>query len=70
MLAQDDGSVDERMMYLSSTLLAAPLVSGTVALMLQANANPNTQFEQKAILTYSAQPLKKLQYARTGARGN
>ncbi|MBS1810257.1 MAG: S8 family serine peptidase [Acidobacteria bacterium] len=66
LLAQDDGSVDERMMYLSGTSMAAPLVAGAVALMLQVNPNltPNLV---KALLMYSSQPLKGFNMLEQGA---
>ncbi len=54
------------MMYLSGTSMAAPIVSGTVALMFQVNPNltPNLV---KAILMYSAQPLKNYNTLEQGA---
>ena len=47
--------------------MAAPVVAGTVALMLQANPNltPNLV---KAILQYTAQPYRGLQRAAAGRR--
>jgi subtilisin family serine protease len=51
-----DGSDSNAMMYLSGTSMAAPIVSGAAALMLQANPKltPNMV---KALLMYTAQPL-------------
>ena len=56
LLADEPGEL-KGMMYLSGTSMAAPVFSGTVALMFQVNPNltPNLV---KAILMYSAQPLK------------
>lgn len=55
-----------QLMYLSGTSMAAPVVSGTVALMLQARPNltPNLV---KAILMYSAQPLNGYNTFEQGA---
>ncbi|MFN0121576.1 MAG: S8 family serine peptidase [Blastocatellia bacterium] len=66
LLAEDDGAVDERMMYLSGTSMAAPLVAGTVAMMLEVNPNltPNLV---RAILMYTAQPLKNFNMLEQGA---
>jgi subtilisin family serine protease len=57
---------DEKMMYLSGTSAAAPIVAGAVALMLQANPNltPNLV---KAILMYTAQPLAGFNMLEQGA---
>ncbi len=55
-----------RTMYLSGTSVAAPLVAGTAALMLQANPTltPNLV---KAILMYTAQPLSGFNTLEQGA---
>ncbi|MFN7928215.1 MAG: S8 family peptidase [Blastocatellia bacterium] len=53
-------------MYLSGTSMAAPVVSGAVALMLQANPNLTPSLV-KAILMYSAQPLKGFNMFEQGA---
>src|SRR2546423_5226693 len=55
-----------RMMYLSGTSMATPVVSGAAALMLQANPNltPNLV---KAILMYTAQPLAGFNPLEQGA---
>ena len=55
-----------RNMYLSGTSMSTPVVSGTVALMLQANPKltPNLV---KAILMYSAQPLNGYSTLEQGA---
>ena len=60
------GTSNTRLMYLSGSSMATPVVSGTVALMLQANPNltPNLV---KAILMYSAQPLKNFNTLEQGA---
>ena len=58
--------IPEGTMYLSGTSLAAPLVSGTVALMLQTNPRL-TPGLVKAILMYSAQPLKGFNTLEQGA---
>ena len=52
---------------LTGTSMAAPVVSGTVALMLQANPNltPNLV---KAILQYTAQAYPQIQRAHRGRR--
>ena len=53
-------------MYMSGTSMAAPVVSGTVALLLDTNPNlkPNLV---KAILMYSAQPLSGFNTVEQGA---
>lgn len=53
-------------MRLSGTSVAAPVVSGTVALMLQANPNLTPSLV-KAILMYSAQPLAGFNTLEQGA---
>ncbi len=57
---------EERIMYLNGTSVAAPIVSGAVALLLQANPNltPNLV---KAILMYSAQPIRGYNTLEQGA---
>src|SRR5262245_22751175 len=54
------------MMYLSGTSMATPIVSGTVALMLQLNPKltPNMV---KMILQYTAQPLAGFNTLEQGA---
>ncbi|OLE54800.1 MAG: hypothetical protein AUG51_06775 [Acidobacteria bacterium 13_1_20CM_3_53_8] len=55
-----------KLMYLSGTSMSTPMVTGTVALMLQANSNltPNVI---KMILTYTAQPLAGYNTLEQGA---
>ena len=55
-----------KLMYMSGSSMAAPIVSGTAALMIQANPNltPNLV---KAILMYSAQPLAGFNTLEQGA---
>lgn len=53
-------------MWLSGTSMAAPLVSGTVALMLQANPSLTPSLV-KAILMYSAQPMTNVNTLEQGA---
>lgn len=57
---------DGKMMYMSGTSMAAPIVAGAAALMLQANPNltPNMV---KAILMYTAQPLAGFNQFEQGA---
>ena len=57
---------DLQLMYLSGTSMATPVVSGAVALMLQANPKltPNMV---KMILTYTAQPLAGFNHFEQGA---
>ena len=56
----------ERIMYLNGTSVATPVVSGAVALLLQANPNltPNLV---KAILMYTAQPIRGYNTLEQGA---
>ena len=58
--------VDEKMMYLSGTSMAAPVVAGAVAMMLEANPNLTPSLV-KAILMYSAQPLAGFNMLEQGA---
>ena len=65
----DSGVTDDnnkRLMYLSGTSMAAPVVSGAAALMLQANSKltPNMV---KALLMYTAQPLRGFNMFEQGA---
>ena len=55
-----------KLMYMSGSSMSAPIVSGTAALMIQANPNltPNLV---KAILMYSAQPLAGFNTLEQGA---
>src|SRR6266498_5559925 len=59
-------STNKRLMYLSGTSMATPIVSGAVALMLQVNPKltPNMI---KMILMYSAQPLAGFNMFEQGA---
>ncbi len=59
-------SANRRLMYLSGTSVAAPVVAGAVALLLQANPEltPNLI---KAILMYTSQPLKGYNMFEQGA---
>jgi len=63
---KDKGKKEERLMSLSGTSAAAPMVAGAVALMLQANPKltPNLV---KAILMYTAQPLAGFNMLEQGA---
>lgn len=56
----------DRVMYLNGTSVATPVVSGAVALLLQANPNltPNLV---KAILMYTAQPIRGYNTLEQGA---
>jgi subtilisin family serine protease len=66
-IAVNNSSNDtQKMMYMSGTSVAAPAVTGAVALVL--NANPNlTPALVKAILMYTAQPLKGFNMFEQGA---
>lgn len=54
--AANESIPSRRMMYLSGSSMASPIVTGTVALMLQANPSLTPSLV-KAILMYTAQPL-------------
>ena len=62
----NNASREMGLMQLSGTSLATPIVSGTVALMLQANPNLTPSLV-KAILMYSAQPLAGFNTLEQGA---
>ena len=66
LLANTVEKEENRLMYLSGTSMATPVVSGTVALMLQANPKltPNMV---KMILMYTAQPLAGFNHLEQGA---
>lgn len=66
-LLADTGQQDQaRLMYLSGTSMSAPLVSSAIALMLQAHPKLTPSLV-KAILMYSAQPLKGANMFEQGA---
>jgi subtilisin family serine protease len=54
--AGTENTLNRRMMYLSGSSMAAPLVSGASAVLLQANPNLTPSLV-KAVLMYTAQPL-------------
>lgn len=64
--SQYESNPHHNIMYLSGTSVSAPVVSGAAALLLQVNPNltPNLV---KAILTYTAQPLKGFNLLEQGA---
>ncbi len=66
LLVTSKAAVQDRIMYMSGTSMAAPVVAGAVALMLQSNPHltPNLV---KAMLMYSAQPLKGFNTFEQGA---
>ena len=57
---------EDQLMYMSGTLMAAPVVAGAAAVMLQANPNLTPSLV-KAILMYSAQPLAGANMLEQGA---
>ncbi len=59
-------AANDRLMYLSGTSMAAPVVAGAAAVLLQQNPNltPNLV---KAILMYTAQPIKGFNTLEQGA---
>src|SRR5437762_2322343 len=57
---------NRRMMYMSGTSMAAPIVTGTAALLLQANPTLTPSLV-KAILMYTAQPLSGSNMFEQGA---
>src|SRR5205085_9460769 len=56
----------DQVMYLSGTSMAAPIVTGAAALMIQANPNLTPSLV-KAILMYTAQPLAGVNSFEQGA---
>src|SRR5262249_43471108 len=62
----EDGSTNRAYMYLNGTSMAAPVVSGTVALMLQANPSLTPSLV-KGILMYTAQTLPNASVFEQGA---
>lgn len=60
------GTGNDQVMYLSGTSMAAPIVAGAAALMLQANPTL-TPALVKAILMYSAQPIAGVNTFEQGA---
>jgi len=60
------GSATTGIMQMSGTSIAAPVVSGTVALMLQANPGLTPPLV-KAMLQYSAEPLARFNLLQQGA---
>lgn len=59
-------SINWKTMYMSGTSMSAPVVAGAAALMLQANPNLTPSLV-KAILMYTAQPLKGFNTLEQGA---
>ena len=64
--ANSTKKVEDRLMYLSGTSVAAPIVAGAAALLYEINSNltPNLV---KAILMYSAQPIPGFNTLEQGA---
>jgi serine protease AprX len=64
--AGNDTLTTDKLMYLSGTSMSAPIVAGAAALLIQTNPNltPNLV---KAILMYSAQPLRNFNSLEQGA---